>query len=337
MTTTEFSNEFDVLYNNIMSNAAPGLNEYEKSVFLTKAQDEIIFNYFNPNGNKYKEGFDNSPKRQIDFSELIKSDQIPIGGVCASNIIGGIYFQAREGGTDGNNITVSVGIDGLGAPEIGVAGTNIVLSLLSTFTTTDIKALLNTNSLAKYLLNVDKTEITAPLQASAATALTGGIGLSNVIPFDLRGQIFVLPSDVLLILNESFVNNSIHYRVVPIDFQEYDRVMSKPFKEPLKSQVWRLIKDGATAGIPNVEIIPHSGSLVSPIYNIRYIKRPAPIVLTVLTGLYANLTINGTSAVTECELNPIVHRAVLDRAVELAKGAYTGDLKSIVELDTRNE
>ena len=37
MNHTEFSNEFDVLYNNIMSNAAPGLNEYEKSVFLTKA------------------------------------------------------------------------------------------------------------------------------------------------------------------------------------------------------------------------------------------------------------------------------------------------------------
>lgn len=43
----EFSNEFDVLYNNIMSNAAPGLNEYEKSVFLTKGQEEIVKNYFN--------------------------------------------------------------------------------------------------------------------------------------------------------------------------------------------------------------------------------------------------------------------------------------------------
>ena len=29
MTTSEFSNEFDVLYNNIASNAAPGINEYE--------------------------------------------------------------------------------------------------------------------------------------------------------------------------------------------------------------------------------------------------------------------------------------------------------------------
>ena len=51
----EFSNEFDVLYNNIMSNAAPGLNEYEKSVFLTKGQEEIVKNYFNPKGNKYGE------------------------------------------------------------------------------------------------------------------------------------------------------------------------------------------------------------------------------------------------------------------------------------------
>ena len=42
MPNEEFSNEFDVLYNSITSNQAPGLDEYEKSVFLTKAQSEII-------------------------------------------------------------------------------------------------------------------------------------------------------------------------------------------------------------------------------------------------------------------------------------------------------
>mgnify|MGYP006975185555 CR=1 FL=1 len=36
MTNNEFSNEFDVLYQNITSNQAPGLDEYEKSVFLSK-------------------------------------------------------------------------------------------------------------------------------------------------------------------------------------------------------------------------------------------------------------------------------------------------------------
>ena len=56
-----------------MSNQAPGLDEYEKSVFLTKAQDEIVKNYFNPKGNKYQEGFDGNEKRQIDFSMIMRS------------------------------------------------------------------------------------------------------------------------------------------------------------------------------------------------------------------------------------------------------------------------
>lgn len=33
MTCEEFSNEFDILYNNVMSNQAPGLDEYEKKCF----------------------------------------------------------------------------------------------------------------------------------------------------------------------------------------------------------------------------------------------------------------------------------------------------------------
>ena len=33
MTNPELENEFDILYNNITSNQAPGLDAYEKSVF----------------------------------------------------------------------------------------------------------------------------------------------------------------------------------------------------------------------------------------------------------------------------------------------------------------
>lgn len=81
MTNQEFDLGFDLLWNNIMSNTAPGLNSYEKSMFLTKAQDELLKNYFNPKGNKYLEGIDDSRKREIDFSMLIsiyeESEQIP--------------------------------------------------------------------------------------------------------------------------------------------------------------------------------------------------------------------------------------------------------------------
>jgi hypothetical protein len=55
MTTQEFSNEFDILLNSFSQQAVFGeqvsksdlvLDEYEKSVFLTKAQNEILKNYF---------------------------------------------------------------------------------------------------------------------------------------------------------------------------------------------------------------------------------------------------------------------------------------------------
>ena len=76
MTTQEFSNEFDVLYNNIMSNQAPGLNEYEKSVFLTKAQSQLVNEYFNNSTDGFGGGFDGSQKRQYDFSGLVRVERL---------------------------------------------------------------------------------------------------------------------------------------------------------------------------------------------------------------------------------------------------------------------
>lgn len=73
MTLSEFKNEFQIHYNAIATQSAPGLDDYEISVFLTKAQLEIIKNYYNSKGNKYKEGFESSEKRRVDLKELIKT------------------------------------------------------------------------------------------------------------------------------------------------------------------------------------------------------------------------------------------------------------------------
>ena len=51
MTTQEFSIEFDILYNNLASNTAPPINEYEKSVFLTKAQSDIVIELYSGRNN----------------------------------------------------------------------------------------------------------------------------------------------------------------------------------------------------------------------------------------------------------------------------------------------
>lgn len=46
MELQEFYNEFNILYNNIMSNKSPSLDEYEVSTLLTLAQEEIVISLY---------------------------------------------------------------------------------------------------------------------------------------------------------------------------------------------------------------------------------------------------------------------------------------------------
>ena len=119
--------------------------------------------------------------------------------------------------------------------------------------------------------------------------------------------------------------------VLPISYVEYTRLMSKPFKRPVKSQAWRLLD--SSEGTKRVElIVGPSDSIIK--YSFRYVRRPKPILLGNLDGL----SIDGddgstqTPSSTSCELDPILHQEILQRAVELAKAAYTGDLTTQVAL-----
>ena len=196
MTAQEFSSEFDLLYNNVSSAQAPGLTEYEKSVFLTKAQDEIIKNYFTnvQGGNKYQQGVEDSEKRYADFSALL---------------------------------TVAT-------------------------------------------LNAETTD---------------------AMPFDERGKIFRLPdgnSDakkVMIVITETFkTGNSASaltsYQVVPLKFDEYIRLMSKPSSDPLKKQVWKLMGN-SESGNGSIEIVPHWKDKNNNInvLVLKYIRKPHPIIL----------------------------------------------------------
>jgi hypothetical protein len=110
-------------------------------------------------------------------------------------------------------------------------------------------------------------------------------------------------------------------QVIPLRYDEYTRLMSKPFKRPLKHQAWRLMNSGSVSGSAStraVEIITNKNDEIWN-YSVRYIKKPKPIILDDLDGL----TIEGLSTNTECELDPILHEDILQRAVELAKIAWT--------------
>ena len=72
MTTQEFSNEFDLMYDNASGNA-PGINLYEKSVFLTLAQEEIVKETYS-GYTQSRVGFEGSERRRRQLSELMAID-----------------------------------------------------------------------------------------------------------------------------------------------------------------------------------------------------------------------------------------------------------------------
>lgn len=120
------------------------------------------------------------------------------------------------------------------------------------------------------------------------------------------------------------------YVIVPISYREYDREMSKPYAQPLKKQAWRLFQNN-TMGfdfdselIPKFNVVQHIADPEQPgfntgdvqlVYKIRYIRRPKPIILEDLPN---GLEIDGETSESSCELNPIIHIDILNKAVELA-------------------
>lgn len=232
MINQEFSDQFDVLYNNITSNQAPGLDEYEKSVFLTKAQDEILKAYFNPILNKSQEGFDGNEKRQIDFSMIMRT------------------------------------------------------KTYSSFTA----AMFDNRSNSKRV---------------------------------------ALDKDIMMVINEfadvTRGDKTVRLTVIPVDYREYSRLMSKPYKRPLQYQAWRILDNSNS--VNNAELVIGPNDTLTK-YSIRYVKRPKAIILSNLDGV----SLDGVSEKQECELDSILHPEILQRAVELAKAAYTGDLQSQIAL-----
>lgn len=257
MNKNEFSERFDTLYNNITSNQAPGLNNYEISVFLTKAQDEIVKNYFNPKSNKLQEGFDGNRKRQIDFSAITH--------VYDTDAFNDPMFDSR--------------------------------------------------------------------------------------PWNKSIQ---LPDKVWFIINERLVvtrsTGQETLTVLPITFEEYDRLMSKPYKRPLKYQAWRILNNehhprGSTN---HADLIVGPGDTLDA-YMLRYISQPSPIIVGDLDGLTINnCYLKGGTVVAdaeavdgECVLDEMLHEEILQRAVELAKVAWTStgqdNTQAVLQAGQRSE
>ena len=73
MNATEFKKQFNLLYNNINNNAAPGLKDKEIEMFLNKAQDEIVKQHVMGLSTNYQVGINQASKRDVELDSLIKT------------------------------------------------------------------------------------------------------------------------------------------------------------------------------------------------------------------------------------------------------------------------
>ena len=95
--------------------------------------------------------------------------------------------------------------------------------------------------------------------------------------------------------------------VTPVTQDEYHRIRKNPFRGSNERRALRLDL--------NEEVIEIVSKYNVASYLVRYLSRPNPIILT---DLPSDLSINGINKKTECELNPAIHRSILEKAVKLA-------------------
>lgn len=380
MTCEEFSNEFDILYNNVMSNQAPGLDEYEKSVFLTRAQDDIVKRYFTPKGNKDFEGFDSSLKRNMDFSSLYRNYTIYAEEAALSKLdkdrVKEAYLQAvqfisteaksiREINANLRKGISSYFIDSANTQKCwyGVCNEDLAAYISNdsniVFVNSENKGgsfpykasgsdnwivLCNQNRDA-IVSDIDDVFNQSPqalytIKNSVADNIKDVINISLL--FSQENDSVFLPINDQLLVEDTVLKKDRLLQILPITSVEYIRLMSKPFKQPLKNQAWKLQEQSTDTSLSYKLFFGKNNNFKE--YTLRYLTHPKPIILTILGN--GGLSINGyvgagennqlvkedaTSGYT-CQLNSELHYEILQRAVELAKAAYTGDLSSTIQI-----
>lgn len=364
MTTQEFSNEFDVLYNNIMSNQAPGLDEYEKSIFLTKAQEELVRDYFNSRNVKNAQGFDDNQKRQYDFSTLLSSITLPdfIDTYRALSVLNSVIY---------NTIFDS-------RAKIYIAPSDLFLVINESIEDSAKRRYsvlpisydeYNRLMLKPYGFPLKRqawriiSDRTSSLvgwggkQVDSATFLfkskyfkTINISIRITDDNDNVTEPTIIEGDTIVeIYMFVSINNLVNYWSA---YLKDDRSLKKAgldkYLYPLNRETGNFPSSGITKPTSfTISIAPaimESGEVVStPIfeiigrftgdieYKMRYIKTPKPIILANLSDIQEGLSINGYNTVTECELPLNTHQEILQRAVELAKASYQGDLSSVIQ------
>lgn len=137
----------------------------------------------------------------------------------------------------------------------------------------------------------------------------------------IGSYVYTLPDNIVKVLNESITDDeSISYTVLPITNIQYQSKKAKPYQYPPRRRAWRLGLENPI-GEASAEIVARSG--VTPAsYNLRYVRKPTPIILEDLATAVPPASIDGLTAITECELSKGLQREILKLATTLAEQYY---------------
>ena len=395
MNPQEFSTEFDVLFNNVTSNQAPGLNEYEKSVFLTKAQSQLVNEYFNSRTDGFGGGFDGSQKRQYDFSSITRIENL------------------LEVNSFGERVTPAEKLDRRSRvflfPQNYFLAVNEILSddkwqySITPISHSEYQRLMlkpynfpvkrgawrlitnkkvcncvhedpNGKDLGELVKKDEYTICTswADFGRNLELALSNpnewdNDSTNNYDPPFVGGPVLKFKSDKgyyckVVVTNNTWSTDSSYYRISlkvttsigRVDDAEIFRLLKEGFKKgkaSVSEETWnastisiaanytdgftsasapsnfKTIQEGRTFNfktvlIPTIELI---GKFTGDIqYQLRYIRSLTPIILEDLDNYGTDLTIDGVTKITPCELPEETHQEILERAVTLAKIAWQG-------------
>ena len=136
----------------------------------------------------------------------------------------------------------------------------------------------------------------------------GQTGLSIYSKFyNLPTDLWYITYEAVTLSDTSSCINGTELIVTPVTQDDYYRISKNPFRGANKRRALRLDAGGNMAEIISKYTISK--------YLVRYLSKPSPIITV---GLTDSLSINGVKEKTECELNPVMHRTILERAVKMA-------------------
>lgn len=135
---------------------------------------------------------------------------------------------------------------------------------------------------------------------------TSGVVSNHSSIYKKPKDLWFITYEVALLKTKTCSGKQMEALIIPTTQDEFYTTVRNPFRGVSASRVLRLDKgEGMIELVSKYEI---------ETYTMRYLKQPRPIILIELL----DLTVDGEKEESTCELNPMLHRAILERAVQIA-------------------